>query len=112
MGQRITRSTTRDRAPRSPRQPAATGATTQQCLLGYNLTDRLKLGPSLNWMISKDKEQNGVTVSGSARETLSVGADVYYRFSWLSVTFTYLYDVHTENSTKGNFFQIKTVYRF
>jgi hypothetical protein len=83
-----------------------------QCLLGYNLTDRLKLGPSINWMFSKDKEQHGVAVSNSARETLSVGADVYYRFSWLSVTFTYLYDVHTENSTKGNFFQIKTVYRF
>jgi len=83
-----------------------------QCLLGYNLTDKLKLGPSINWMISKNKEQNGVTVSNSARETLSVGADVYYRFSWLSVTFTYLYDVHTENSPKGHFFQLKTVYRF
>ena len=83
-----------------------------QCLLGYNLTDKLKLGPSINWMISKDKEQNGVTVSNSARETLSVGTDVYYRFSWLSVTFTYLYDVHTENSPKGHFFQLKTVYRF
>lgn len=83
-----------------------------QCLLGYNLTDKLKLGPSINWMISKDKEQNGVIVSNSARETLSVGADVYYRFSWLSVTFTYLYDVHTENSSKGHFFQLKTVYRF
>ncbi len=83
-----------------------------QCLLGYNLTDKFKLGPSINWMISKDKEQNGVAVSNSARETLSVGADVYYRFSWLSVTFTYLYDVHTENSPKGHFFQIKTVYFF
>lgn len=83
-----------------------------QCLLGYNLTDKLKLGPSLNWMISKDKEQYGAAVSNSARETLSVGADVYYRFNWLSVTFTYLYDVHTENSLKGHFFQLKTVYRF
>jgi hypothetical protein len=83
-----------------------------QCLLGYNLTDKLKLGPSINWMISKDKEQHGVSVSNSARETLSLGADVYYRFSWLSVTFTYLYDVHTENSPKGHFFQIKTVYLF
>jgi hypothetical protein len=83
-----------------------------QCLLGYNLTDKLKLGPSINWMISKDEEQNGVTVNGSARETLSVGAEAYYRFSWLSVTFTYLYDVHTENSPKGNFFQLKTVYHF
>ena len=83
-----------------------------QCLLGYNITDKFKLGPSINWMISKDKEQNGVSVSGSARESLSVGADIYYRFSWLSVTFTYLYDVHTENSPKGHFFQLKTVYRF
>jgi hypothetical protein len=83
-----------------------------QCLLGYNLTDKFKFGPSINWMISKDKEQHGVAVSNSARETLSVGADVYYRFSWLSVTFTYLYDVHTENSPRGHFFQLKTVYLF
>jgi hypothetical protein len=83
-----------------------------QLLLGYNLTDKLKLGPSINWMISKDKEQNGVTISKSARETLSVGADVYYRFSWLSVTLTYLYDAYTENSPKGHFFQFKTVYHF
>jgi hypothetical protein len=83
-----------------------------QCLLGYNLTDKLKLGPSINWMLSGNKSQNGAAVSDSARETLSMGADVYYRFSWLSVTFTYLYDVYTENSTKGNFFQLKTVYHF
>lgn len=83
-----------------------------QCLLGYNLTDRLKLGPSINWMISKDKEQNGVKISDSARETLSMGADIYYRFSKVSVTFTYLYDVHAENSPRGHFFQLKTVYLF
>ncbi len=83
-----------------------------QCLLGYNITDKFKLGPAINWMISKDEEQNGVAVSGSARETLSVGAEVYYHFSWLSVAFTYLYDVHTENSPKGHFFQLKTVYHF
>jgi len=83
-----------------------------QCLLGYNLTDKLKLGPSINWMISKDKEQNGVKISDSARETLSMGADIYYRFSKVSVTFTYLYDVHAENSPRGHFFQLKTVYLF
>jgi len=83
-----------------------------QCLLGYNLTDKFKLGPSINWMTSKDKEQNGVSISNSARETLSMGADIYYRFSWLSVTFTYLYDVYTENSSQGHFLQLKTVYRF
>ncbi|MBN1363521.1 MAG: transporter [Syntrophaceae bacterium] len=83
-----------------------------QCLLGYNLTDKFKLGPSINWMLSKDKEQNSIVIDDSTRETLSVGADVYYRFSWLSVTFTYFCDLYTENSTRGHFFQIKTVYRF
>lgn len=83
-----------------------------QCLLGYNLTDQFKLGPSMNWMISKEKEQDGVPVDDSARETISVGADFYYRFSRFSVTFTYLGDVYAENSTRGHFFQIKTVYRF
>jgi len=83
-----------------------------QGLLGYNLTDRFKIGPSLNWMISENKRQSGVEVGDSARETLSVGADVYYRFARISVTATYLYDVHAENTAKGHFFQIKTVYRF
>jgi hypothetical protein len=83
-----------------------------QCLLGYKVTDQFKFGPSINWMLSRDKEQNGAAVTGSARETLSAGADFYYRFSWLSVTFTYLYDLYSENSTKGHFFQLKTVYHF
>ncbi|HDQ04631.1 MAG TPA: hypothetical protein ENN23_08755 [Deltaproteobacteria bacterium] len=81
-------------------------------LLGYNITDKFKLGPSVSWMISNDKKQNGSAVRGSAREKLSVGADFYCRFSWLSVTLTYLYDVHTENSPQGHFVQLKTVYRF
>lgn len=83
-----------------------------QGLLGYHVTDKFKFGPSVNWMISKNKEQGGSVVSGSAREKLSVGADFYYRFSWLSVTLTYLYDVYAENSVKGHFLQLKTVYRF
>ena len=33
-----------------------------QCLLGYNLTDKFKLGPSINWMISNNKELGGVPV--------------------------------------------------
>lgn len=83
-----------------------------QCLLGYNITDKFKLGPSINWMTSREKEQNGVKTSDSARETLSIGGDIYYRFPKVSVSATYLYDVHAENSPKGHFFQIKTVYRF
>jgi hypothetical protein len=83
-----------------------------QCVLGYNLTDKLKLGPSVNWMISKDKELKGVRISDSARETLSMGADIYYRIGKVGVTATYLYDMYAENTTRGHFFQIKTVYRF
>ncbi len=83
-----------------------------QCLFGYNLTDKFKLGPSINWMMSREKEVGGVEVKDSDRESLSVGADVYYRFPWLNVTVTYLYDIYAENSPRGHFFQIKTVYRF
>ena len=63
-------------------------------------------------MISRDKEVNGTKVADSARQCLSLGTDIYYRFSKIGVTFTYLYDVYSENSTKGHFFQIKTVYHF
>lgn len=83
-----------------------------QCLLGYNITDRFKFGPSFNWMISRDKEVNGNKVSDSARECFSVGADVYYRFPKVSITATYLYDAYAENLPKGHFFQLKAVYRF
>lgn len=83
-----------------------------QGLLGYNVTDKFKLGPSVNWMISKDKKQDGARVSDSAREKISIGADFYYCFSWLSVTLTCLYDAYAENSPKGHFLQLKTVYRF
>jgi hypothetical protein len=83
-----------------------------QCLIGYNVTDRFKIGPSVNWMVSRDKEANGTKAPNSARESLSMGADIYYRFSKIGVTATYLYDAYTENSSKGHFFQIKTVYRF
>jgi hypothetical protein len=83
-----------------------------QGLLGYSLTDRMKLGPSVNWMLSHDREKNGARINNTAREALSVGADIYYRFPKISVTFSYLYDTYTENSPKGHFFQIKTVYRF
>lgn len=83
-----------------------------QCLFGYNITNRFKAGPSVNWMISRDKEVNGATVSDSARESFSVGADVYYRFPRVSVTATYLYDAYAENLPRGHFFQIKAVYRF
>jgi hypothetical protein len=83
-----------------------------QGLLGYSVTDRFKFGPSVSWMVSQEKEQNGIAIANSARQTLSMGADVYYRFSNVGITLTYLYDVHAENSTKGHFFQIKTVYRF
>jgi len=51
-------------------------------------------------------------IKNSARENVSVGADFYYRFKWFSVTLTYLYDVYAENSPKGHFLQLKTVYRF
>lgn len=81
-------------------------------LIGYNITEKFKSGPAVNWMKSRDRKQDGSRISGSAREKLSLGADCYYRFPWLSVTLTYLYDIHTENSPKGHFVQLKTVYRF
>jgi len=81
-------------------------------LVGYSITEKFRLGPSVTWMISKNREQNGTTISGSARERLSAGADFYYRFSRLSVTLTYLYDVYAENLPKGHFLQLKAVYRF
>lgn len=83
-----------------------------QYLLGYNLTKTFKLGPSVNWMLSEDKKISGKKIGKTARETLSAGIELYNRFPKISVTLTYLYDVHAENTTKGHFLQLKTCYKF
>jgi len=83
-----------------------------QCLLGWQFTKNCKAGPSINWMQSSSQKNDGVRVSGTRRESLSVGGDLYLRFKPLSVTFTYLRDIQAKNTTKGDFFQVKTVKKF
>ncbi len=83
-----------------------------QCLLGYNVMKNLKLGPSLNWMISKDQEKNGSKVSDSARQALSVGVELYSKLRGMSFDFNYMYDAYTENAPKGHYFQLKSCYKF
>ena len=83
-----------------------------QCLFGWQFTKNFKVGPSLNWMRSASQKNDGRKVSCSEKESLSVGGDIYLRLPALSVTFTYLRDIRTENTTKGDFFQIKTCYKF
>ncbi|HRZ67653.1 MAG TPA: transporter, partial [Candidatus Omnitrophota bacterium] len=83
-----------------------------QYLLGYNVMKNLKLGPSVNWMMSREQRRDGVRIKGSERRTLSVGGDLYARISGMSFSFTYLYDTYTENAPKGQYFQVKSCYRF
>lgn len=83
-----------------------------QLLLGWQCSKKCKAGPSLNWTKSAKQKNQGTTVSRSARESFSMGGDVYLRFSRVSVTLTYLRDVYSENTTKGDFFQVKTCYKF
>lgn len=83
-----------------------------QYLLGYNVAKNLKLGPSVNWMMSREQRRDGVKISGSERRTLSVGGDIYTRIRGMSFSFTYLYDAYTENSPKGQYFQLKSCYKF
>jgi len=83
-----------------------------QCLLGWQFNRMLKAGPSFNWMQSTSQISNGTRVSGSKRESLSIGADMYLRLPIAGVTFTYLRDIHSKNTTRGDFFQIKTTCKF
>jgi len=83
-----------------------------QCLLGMQLNKMFKAGPSFNWMQSAGKKDNGTKVSGSRRESFSAGAEAYMRIAPLNVTFTYLRDITSQNTTKGDFFQVKTTYKF
>lgn len=83
-----------------------------QCLLGWNITNYFKVGPSLNWMKSGNQKNNGVEVKQSERESFSLGGDVYLRLAVLSITLTYLRDLRSKNTLKGDLFQIKTCYKF
>jgi hypothetical protein len=83
-----------------------------QGLWGWQFTKKFKAGPSLNWMKSGSQKTDKVKVGRSQRETLSAGADFYFRFPVFSATFTYLRDVCAKNTVKGDFFQFKTCYKF
>ena len=81
-------------------------------LLGYDVTKNLKLGPSVSWMISRDKTIDGHKVGDSERQTLSAGAEFYTKISGMSFDFSYLYDAFAKNSPKGHYFQLKSCYKF
>jgi hypothetical protein len=83
-----------------------------QGLLGWKFSKNIKAGPSLNWMKSSSQVNDGANVPLSRRESLSLGGDIYLRFKPLSVTLTYLRDIRAKNTTKGDFFQVKTCYKF
>ena len=83
-----------------------------QFLPGFQLSKTIKAGPSFNWMKSSSKKIDGEKVSASKRESLSIGADLYVRLPVAGVTLTYLRDVHSKNTTRGDFFQIKTTFKF
>lgn len=83
-----------------------------QFLPGIQLTKILKAGPSFNWMLSSSKKVSGAKVSDSRRKSLSIGADVYVRTPIAGITFTYLRDVYSRNTTRGDLFQLKTTCKF
>jgi len=83
-----------------------------QYLLGYALTKKIRLGPSVNWMASRDQKRDGIGMAGSGRRTFSVGGDIYTKFRGIRFSFTYLYDAYARNAPKGRFFQLKSCYRF
>ncbi len=83
-----------------------------QGLLGWQFTKKFKAGPSVSWMKSGSQKNGGVIVDGSKRESFSAGADFYFRFPAFSATLTYLRDISVRNTTKGDFFQLKTCYKF
>ncbi len=83
-----------------------------QFLPGMQLTKTVKAGPSFNWMQSSSKKVNGAKASDSRRESMSIGADVYARTPIAGITFTYLRDIYSKNTTRGDFFQIKTTFKF
>ncbi len=82
-------------------------------LFGYEFWQFMKLGLSLNYKNGDgqkwfDEDTNGAR----AKEAFSVGSDVYFRFKPVKLSFTYLYDAYTANTTQGQYFQIKTVWKF
>ncbi len=83
-----------------------------QCLLGWKVNDKCKFGPSFNWMQSTNRESEGTETEDTARRAFSLGADLYFRLPGFSLTFTYLNDIYSRNTTQGDFFQIKMCHKF
>ena len=83
-------------------------------LFGYEFWNFVKPGLSLNWMKSGDDKYFGEETGREAktRESFSVGSDVYFRFNMVKLSFTYLYDAYAENTVRGHYAQMKTVYKF
>ncbi|MBU0503715.1 MAG: transporter [Candidatus Omnitrophota bacterium] len=83
-----------------------------QLLFGWNISKICKAGPSFNWMKTENQKIDGVETRRSKKESFSLGGDFYLRLPIFSLTFTYLRDIRTKNTTKGDFFQVKTVRKF
>ncbi len=83
-----------------------------QCLFGWKISKICKAGPSFNWMKSDNQKIDGAQTWRSKKESFSAGADLYLRLPIFSLTITYLRDIRTKNTTKGDFVQIKTVRKF
>ncbi|MFH1397681.1 MAG: transporter [Candidatus Omnitrophota bacterium] len=83
-----------------------------QLLCGWKISKACKAGPSFNWMKSENQKTDGAETRRSRKESFSLGGDLYLRLPIFSLTLTYLRDIRTKNTTKGDFFQIKTVRKF
>ncbi len=81
-----------------------------QLLLGYDFGG-VRAGPALNWTGGADKKVGGRTVPDSAGQTISAGAEVYFKISDWAVTLNYLRDAYSENSPRGDYFKVKLCYK-
>lgn len=80
-------------------------------LATYSITNRLRLGPSISYLIGEDNELNGSNIDKSGIKKLSLGAEIVYHYSPdVLFAFTVMDDIDTENALETSLFMLRVTF--
>jgi len=82
-------------------------------LFGYQITKTMKLGGEVSLGMGEDSEVNGITANDTAMSSLSIGPQVYYQIDpKMSLVGKFMFDVDSQNYSKGTLFLGRFLYTF
>jgi len=81
-----------------------------ESVIGFNINDRMKLGPAVNWMRREKTQIGGAVIPNTDDSIVSGGLNFLVAVSSVNMEFTYMRDVYTKRTEKGNFFQFRMMF--